>query len=137
MSHEQLIESMKSVFSKAPKLDSTTALIFQREAYLMAFGITTDAELDRRKLGLVAMYDSEDPIAGSRYLEHLKKFRELQVHATYGIDFESFLEMPRWRVDAMYAEAEVAVKERIASAAGGISDAERAIREMGPHLPKK
>ncbi len=87
--------SLQDLFAKAPKTDSSSTRILLTEQYLIQFGITSEAELDARPLGVVAMYDAEDPSAGSLWEERMTEFADLDIHNTLGISFSEYMNQPR------------------------------------------
>lgn len=120
MDYEFLVRLLEPIFTKAPRLDATTAAIYIKESYLITFGLANDASLDARPLGLVAMYDAEDPTVCSRFDEHAKKFAELSIRETYGYSLKEFLREPRHKVEKIYAAAEAWQKTK-AKDAGNMS----------------
>lgn len=130
-----LHESLQEIFTKSPtKLDSSSAKLVMAEQYLLHFGLTTEAALDVRPLGIVAMYDAEDPLLGSLWEERLEEFCELELNQLTGLSFIDYLDLSRHQIIAMNAVAIRIKKKRQATQDGGLSDLEKQLRAAGISL---
>lgn len=90
-----VLNPIRELIEKAPKLCSTDAQMVLREAYETTYGIYNHNDKTApRPLALVAMHPSENATVGSTLYERIDQFVELAVIKHFGLSLIEFFELP-------------------------------------------
>lgn len=129
------VNGFQELYEAAPKLDSTSAHLVTREKYLTDFNITTKVQLDTRPLGLVAMYDAEDPLLDSLWEERVEEFSDLGLHELFGISLIEYLDLPRYKIIMLNQIAARCKKKRHGDRSSELAKLEQQMRAAGINIP--
>lgn len=114
--------TLSKLIASTPKLCATDARLLLLHRYESDFGIYNHDLSDdtRDPLALIRMHPKEDVFTGSYLAERLKLYHERHVYDVTHMDFERFLNLPRYLVMEIleYADRQLRDKTKVMTAEG-------------------
>jgi hypothetical protein len=86
-----------------PTKDGITNEMVLQEVYDIAFGVN-DHSNDSSPLSLIKMHPTEDVHSRSMLYSRVKRYINMDIHQSTGLNLTNFLELPREMVELIFAE---------------------------------
>ncbi len=95
-----------STLREYPSKDGITNGMVLQEVYDIAFGVN-DHSNDSSPLSLIKMHPTEDMHSRSMLYSRVKRYINMDIHQSTGLNLIDFLELPREMVELIFAEITV------------------------------
>jgi hypothetical protein len=126
---EFFIATLQPYLARPGKLSAVEASLLLHRAYLLRYGLATEAELDHNPASLCKMRDAEDPYLGTQLEEHFEHFLDLEIFEY--MTWEYYITLPRHEMQMIRRVAERRRKLKNSAADNTLKEAEALARQLG------
>lgn len=126
---EFFVASLGPALAHKGRLTTVEASLLLHRAYLLRYGLATEAELDAHPASLFRMRPAEDPHVGTQLEDHFEHFLDLEIYLF--MKWNEYISLPRHEIQMIKRVAEKRRKMKNATENKGAQDLERQLQSMG------